>query len=267
LKNITEEHIERFIRYPESLSDTEKDHIASAISEDAELRHLAEWFADFYGEFDSLTVSIPPKSVIPLHPIKKRDKKSQKKQLVFAAMSTSPQRNTMETVATLASESDRTVARILRNKGNGEYKIHLIRQQAPEENEKTIFTIEDLNMDLVLGSGRHLSFTAGEKLNGLNWQQASCSLRIPLGKCYLTEKELKSSTLEKTVQAGKQQISIHREDGVLKFTIPQSPGYDDMISRLIISDESESKLVHLSGETEFIIPVDKRGPLMIQFFN
>lgn len=267
MENISEDHIERYVRFPDTLTAEQKDQITKAITENTELRELADWFKDFYEELDSLTAKEVTKSVIPLYPIEKKENQGNPRHLIFAAMTKAPQKSSMETIATLASEEDQTVARILRNHDRNEYKVHLIRNEQPVENERTIFTIEELNMDLVIDQSRHLSFEAGTKLNELDWQRSSFSLRLPLGACKIDKNDLNNSRLEKTVQIGEQHVSIRWEEGLLKFNIHQPAKRKNEISRLIISDKSTSKLIRLNGGSDYSIPIGYFESLAVQFYK
>ena len=267
MKSISEEHIERYGRYPDTLSDEQKEQIKLAISEDPELRQLADWFKDYYEELDSLTAKVVSKSVIPLYPIEKNGIQGNSRHLIFAAMSTAPQKSSMETVATLASEEDRTVARILRNLNRNEYKIHLIRHEQPTKNERTIFTIEELNMDLVIDRSRHLSFKGKTNLDELDWQRASFSLRIPLAECNIDKNDVVKGKIEKTIQAGEQQVSMHWEEGELKFGFSQSIESGNDINRLIISDKSSSRLIRLNRKSDYSMPLDDFKSLAVQFYK
>lgn len=269
MKTISEEEIERFVRFPDTLSDEEAERIQSAIAEDKELRQLADWFADFYHELDALALPVSQNTLIPLRPIGKEQAGSgANSPLVLAAMSSSPKAGPMETVATLASEEDQTVARILRNREEREYKIHLIRSEQPTDDEQTIFTIEDLNMDLVLDHSRHLAVEGSARLDELDWEQSTFNLRTPLGKYEIGEPEIKEEGYFETLDLAHHHISFQISNGQIEVDMQPTKPPAPVISRVLITGrESGSRLIRLHGETSLSVNNQHEEALTIQFFR
>jgi len=269
LKTISEEDIERFVRFPDTLTEDERNRIQSAIADNKELRQLADWFAGFYEELDALAPTASRNTLIPLRPIGKGQAGSgAKSPLVLAAMSSSPKVGRVETVATLASEEDQTVARVLRNRKEREYKIHLIRSEQPADDEQTIFTIEDLNMDMVLDRSRHLAVKGNPRLDELDWEQSAFNLRMALGKYEFGEPEIKEEGFSENLDLAHHHISIQISNGQIDVDIQPKETMAPVISRVLITGrESGSRLIRLHGETSLSVKKQHEEALTIQFFR
>src|SRR6056297_1173380 len=102
LKHITESHIEQFVRFPETLSRSEKEIIKKELTRNPELRALALWFAEFYDEVESIKSNLTAEGIIRLQPIKAQKTGSKNTFKILAAMTPSAAKTSLETVATLA---------------------------------------------------------------------------------------------------------------------------------------------------------------------
>jgi hypothetical protein len=49
-----EEAVERYVRYPDTLSDAERVHVADLLRSDPTARRLAAFYRSFYDELDQL---------------------------------------------------------------------------------------------------------------------------------------------------------------------------------------------------------------------
>lgn len=60
MDKVTEHMIERYVRYPESLSEEERRDVEEALQEDKLLRDIADFYRAFYEELDTLGEDLPP---------------------------------------------------------------------------------------------------------------------------------------------------------------------------------------------------------------
>jgi len=269
LDRILEEHIERFVRFPETLSSSEKELISTAINKHADLKELAEWFADFYQEIDNQMAVTKPEQGILLTPIQISKVRYREQFQILAAMTPAIRGSSFETVATLAAEKEGTVARILRHTNTRDYKLHLIRREKPTDHERTIFTIKDLGLDLVLNQSRHLQFKATPLLEKLDWNQSTCILKEPLGTCHIELQEMKSDGFVKSIKVNSREFSIiyKRNESLIEIHQDQMGGIYHSTTKILISNvESDDRLFKLSGNNMLSIPVENEKELVIQFF-
>ena len=60
MAEVTEHTIERYVRYPESFSEAERQAVEEAIRKDKLLRDIADFYRAFYEELDTLGEDLPP---------------------------------------------------------------------------------------------------------------------------------------------------------------------------------------------------------------
>ena len=72
MKHISESHIERFVRFPETFTSSEKEVIRREMLANPELKAMAEWFTEFYDELDFLVRNRPSDGIIELIPIEQK---------------------------------------------------------------------------------------------------------------------------------------------------------------------------------------------------
>lgn len=266
MKHISEEHIEQFVRYPETLSKSERDYISKELVSNPELQALALWFAEFYDELDNMESNQTSAGLIELKPIKSQKAGQTSSFRILAAMTPRLNAGSLETVATLASEEKETVARVLRNNADNSYKLHLIRREQPDETERTIVSIEPPGIDLVINESRHLTFDSSPKLEQLNWEDSKVLLRIPQLQASLSLED-PDRDLSFILEESYRKVSIRyiaENKALLIKEILQSDN-DHPLSRLIVSATgAEDKLIHLTadGETSIQFTTDLR----LQFF-
>jgi hypothetical protein len=159
---VTENQIETFIRYPESLTDEKKRVIRKQINVDPEAGDYYRWFKSFYCAFEVLSTKEKPEekteATITLIPLEK-DAGSERSLFVLAAQSSETNGAAIETVRTFASEEHRMILRALHYKNKNEVRIHVLSEQI-EKDDVVLFDIPEKNFLLVTSPGGKLSADA-----------------------------------------------------------------------------------------------------------
>lgn len=270
MKHITECHIEQFVRYPDSLSRLEREIITKELTRNPELRALALWFAEFYDEVESIKSNLTAEGIIRLQPIKAQKTGSKNRFNILAAMTPSASKSSLETVATLASEEKGTVARILKNHADRSYKLHLIRPDRPSEFERSIFTIETINVDLVINESRHLSFDSSPKFENLVWDEARFLLREYLLTLRLTTKDVSNGNFSTIIEENGRRVSVSLNDSSNTLVIKELESRDirQPLSRVLISKESGGDTLYkLNVEGETAIPIIVDTHIRLKFYT
>lgn len=266
MKHITEEHIEKFVRYPELLSKDEKNAIKEVIGQSRELRQLAQWFEDFYADLDELDRKHGD-HVVSLQPIDyKSAQGSPHNQLIFAAKSDVKQEEgLLETLATFASEEQQIIVRILRDNGKEQYQIHLLYEEEPNENEMNILTLIDRDIDFIIDSSRHVSFPLDEQWEDIDWQKVSLSLRKPLTYRKISKEYLSDDCLDLLLIEGIS-VRLHQTDSVLK--IKKDPLISKECSRVVIKGKNMGcRLFRFREDHKLKVSLSQLEPVSVWFFN
>jgi hypothetical protein len=58
--DISEEEIERFVRFPETLPEERRQAVAAALERDLSLKRVAEFYEAFWQEYDALQKELSP---------------------------------------------------------------------------------------------------------------------------------------------------------------------------------------------------------------
>jgi hypothetical protein len=225
---ITEYHIEQFIRFPEELTLEEHKEIEQALASNAELRSIAQFFRKFYAEFDKITGSKTQKSaVIRLEPMQYQPDSGSKGRLILAAMSPAVEQAELRTVATFTSAREETVLRLLYNIPDQEYQLHLISNTIPDD-EMAILSINALGVEMIVGETRKQSFRLQDDEEEYRWDEISCELYRPVGSF-----SVKPSNGEVVEDNGYRATSYQGEDELV-IDITESGGASADISRAIV---------------------------------
>ena len=121
MKKPSEKQIEQYVRYPEELSEKEKDWIETILKTDEELKLIAEWFRRFYVILDEVDLDddqLYPNekhhpSVIFLKPLKSAINNGRRNFILAAQTDGAETTNMIEQIRTFASKKYGTVVRVL----------------------------------------------------------------------------------------------------------------------------------------------------------
>ena len=245
LDYITEDHIEKFVRFPELLSKSEKEKIRKAITESPELQELANWFRNFYDDLDKVR-DAKKRHVISLTPFEHSSAQNSKPSpLILAAKSNKRNKDPLETIATFVSEEEQTVVRVLYKHNSEEYQIHLLRNEEPKEDELFILSIDEI-ADFVIDSSRHISFASNTDLDSIDWDNTSLSLRSPVENFKLTPKRHGNKNSDKSLLKNGFHIEQNVSDKITEIKIRKSTSTEG-VNRLVTKNEGDSYEIFLFG--------------------
>lgn len=233
MSKINEEHIEKFVAFPELLTKKQKELIEQSIGESDEVKELANWFEEFYYDLDELETNI-----IKLQPVNFKSNTNDKNLVLAARSSADSEKVSIETVATFASEKDEILLRLLYFNDENEYQFHLLRDFEPADTEISILSIQECDLDFIIDQSRHVNFSSDkEKIAHLNWGQANIALRFPIAEYTISAKEIDELTESEYLE--RQNLKIYRNSKSLSIRIIRDPSETSReISRMIIQNES-----------------------------
>jgi hypothetical protein len=266
LDRITEDHIEKFIRYPELLSEKEKEDIQKAITNSAELKRLAVWFQKFYDDLEELEQKHSSHTV-HLRPLKNSGIQSQKDSaLILAAKSpASKKRVPLETLVTYASEEQQIIVRLLRDNMSNHYRVHLLSGEDPTANEMHILTLNEHDIDFVLDATRHLSFQPNDQLAGINWESTSLSLCKPITHRKISKDFFQKGFRDLLLIEG---ISMHYDKSDSILHIRKDPLLAKECSRVVLQgNRLGRKTFRFQGEHSLLLHISDLEPVGIWFFK
>nr|BDD47194.1 hypothetical protein 5 [Balneolaceae bacterium] len=256
MDKITEEHIEKFVRFPDSLTQTEKKEVRKAISNSQELQDLANWFRSFYKELDDIGKA-GKKHVISLVPFQHHsDTNAKHHPLILAAKSKKRKRDSLETLATFVSKEERTVVRVLYKHSEEKYQIHLIREGEPEEDELFILSVNGIT-DFVIDKRRHITFDSSSKLDAIDWENITLSLRSPIGFFKLGSQELNKEIFGKPLLKNGFQIEQKKDDQSNSIMVKKSVSTKEITRILIERESAEYEIYHFGLENSLQISFER----------
>lgn len=124
----SEEYIENYVRYPSDLSPKEIRWIEEWIQKDCEVRLLVEWFRKFYETVDQVERTKTSSPDKPHHiQLKKFDEgKSDSKGIFSETPELTGEEPNLKTIRNFFSEEHKTFIRILHDKDNNRFKLHVM---------------------------------------------------------------------------------------------------------------------------------------------
>lgn len=233
MKKITEDSIEKYIRFPEELTAEEKSLIGEAIQRSPEVKAIYEWLSDFYEELDS--ISEQPLNTFAL--LKKDFPAAVDGPAVLAARSADTGKN-LKVKAVLVSEEQGILLRVLEDESRSEVSLYMLSRDRVIE--YPILTLTESETDLVLDKNGKLK---GEKgLEKIGWNNAEILLRLPVGSVRVNCETIKEGTLKRLV--GGKEISFRCKDGRIQIdTGEENSGF----SRVLLVQDEERTLYPEAG--------------------
>jgi len=257
MSDITEQQIERFIRYPEELSRQEREQVQSALNRSEELQELADFFRSYYEELDRLSQQKRAKRnpVVELEPLEITPGSIATPHLKLAAMSEAPTSGELQTVVTLASEPEETVIRILENESSGEYQVHAISNKI-KAGEFPLLSIDEYNMDLVIDDCGHLVFEPDQSIRESNWKTLGTFLRLPIDNKTVDFASNENSE-PISYRSGLYKLTVQRKKNELQGTIKKLSTRFPSVTRVLVVGPNTGKHLIRVTEMEFSCSVDK----------
>jgi hypothetical protein len=254
LKNITDYHIELFIRYPEKLSPEERVQIKNHLDHSEEAQKIAEWFRQFYGLYDQERRE-EPTGIIELSPL--AELQADQRSYVLAASAAVKQDPALTTLASFVSPELNTVVRFLQSSKDRTLNVYVIGHHSLNF-ERAIISFTREGVDLITDEKGKISQLNPDLVQGIDWNTAHPHIRLPRVTLSLpTEQE---------------QASLINDQGVRMRVQPDSNEYVITIqaigpmSRLLCVQDQESEL-YLLHEDLKEIRVKKNADLSLLLYH
>lgn len=235
-KHPTETQLEQYVQFQEELPDEVVSAITSHLSACSVCRNVVEWFRDFYAD---LWVEQDKRSsqadVIPLQPYKIRRNDNIKGLIVLAAMGQEVQHRFVR-VATLYSEKDGIIVRLLSDEKKGVYELYLHAREplsAP-----AIVAFPSMGFEVVTSSDGKAIFTPPSDIDRSAWPETKAVVHLPFGKTHLESADLKEGSKSvKKISSGDDELSIEfriRSDQLMIHCHGEG-NQEDSVSYLLIN--------------------------------
>ena len=248
MDKITEIQIERYIRFPNTLTAEEFRIIKLYLAENEEARSIAIWFQQFYSEFDQL--SRP--SIVTLDYYKPKAQNGGP--LVLAADSGPDNSMELVTRATFLAEQEGTLVRILEDKRNQKYQIHVL-SKFLNEDERVLINIDQQSLEIVTDRGGKIKNIEEPVMSDINWKSASVVLRLPSSTCSF---DPQNTSLPFTVC---DECTLNWIGNDVYFSTTEAS-----ITRVLIDQEGHTELIYLEQQ-EITFKADPTKPFMLYLYT
>lgn len=253
MKKITEHKIEQFIRFPHELSSDEKKQIENAIRVSDEMRRTYYFYKEFYAEYDRISGS--SKNVIVLKPYS--FKKSRKGPVVLAAMTGKTPLSGLKTLATLVSEKEKSVVRILEDQRDKTLQFHVLMKDL-KQSERAILSLISPELDLVTNTDGKLKGV--QELSDVSWEQAHTLLRLPVFKKEVHLTNSNSFTL-KEVSDTDIWVMIEASRIILNFEV-----FPPKLTRVLWTQGKKTELKRID-QSQLSFTIESKEPGMLYFYE
>ena len=242
-----EEKIEQYIRYPETLSETEREVIRISIEKNDHVAKLAKWFREFYKLADK-RAGKAKSTRFELNPIRHKPAEDDHR-FVLAAMSPKAATDGVDEIMTYVSEANQTVLRVLKNNRQNTINLHVISSRL-DDNESAILYIKEKDRYIITKPGGKLSLPYGKPWtkNDLIWK--NCEILLPLETFSLADIQKKERI---TVEELNVSFIPKRENGYGLFVSSQES--ENAYSILAQSKEGKNQELFFIDDREMEVTI------------
>lgn len=182
--------------------------------------------------------------------------------LVLAAQ-TSTDSQELRTIATLASEEDETLVRILKERDET-YRIHVI-SKLLDSRDRCILSLTDIGVDLVINEEGRLRFSRSFDLEGYDWDSASYALRLPVKRFSVPvnrQYEKKEQTFEHRLFS----LEVKQKNGTYTGNLQYHTEEFAGLSRAVVKGSKGKASIIRISEDRFTIPVTRQENMVSIWF-
>lgn len=259
MSDITEKEIEQYIRYPESLDAERRLQVKQAIQASAEYQEIAAFFREYDRLFTDIVRQKCRSHVVDLHFFRPDSSSGSSNRLVLAAQAGREQAQQLRTVATLASDENQTLVRILREDAET-YRIHVI-SPLLESGDISILSFADLGIDLVISEEGRLRFSPDFDLESYDWSSASFSLRLPV-KAFSIPLEGENEDKKAIFENPPYSLVVEQQGSRLAGTISYDGEGAVTLSRAVVQGQSDKPAVVPVMDQTFAAPVNSQEEMV-----
>ena len=173
---VDETQIEKFVRYPHTLSQKELDDVQQLIESNELARELAEFYRSFYSELD--LINRPSKVILNYY----KPEITLKPSFILAADSKKEVKKSLITKATFSSEESGTLVRILEDNSDESFQIHVLSRLVTKD-ERILIQFDNPPIDLVTEKGGVLKNIMNDSFNVADWSRTTLILSLPKSTC------------------------------------------------------------------------------------
>lgn len=253
MKDITEKEIEQYVRFPQEISEEQWARIKKKIDASQELQEIAQFFKEYDEYLDEAIRASRSINIIPLTLFKPEQKFTKPNRLILAAQ-TKQQSSKLQTVATLSSEENETVVRILSEKETDKCRIHVLSNRL-ENQAPSILSFQDIGTDLVIGKDGRLRFEPDFNPHNYDWSSASFALRLSLEQFIVRRDHLTDDSGPEKMEGSNCSLRLESEGGKLLGTIIPSSNDSSKVSRIVVKGKKTGRCISPVMNNSFSVPV------------
>jgi len=240
VRHLDEEIIEQYALNADALRGVEQSAVQSHLDTCEICRELYRYFADFYREVNQNLKTTAPAvdefhaglyPVIPLQPYSIREQGEKKRYMtVLAAMSETQTNERFASIATLASEEQHAVVRILQDNSTNRWKIYVIIDD-PAKRAHAMVSFPDVSMDFVTDSRGQLEVE--HPLADL--QSLRGVLRLAVAEHTVRTTALQSEDTQLTLRGGLHSVSVAYVEKNLQIVVSKKKNYAPELQIAVIT--------------------------------
>lgn len=206
-KHPSETQLEQYVQFQEELPDEVVSAITSHLAACSVCRNIVEWFRDFYADlWVEQDREVSQADVIQLQPYKVQRKDNIKGPIVLAAMGQEVQHRFVR-VATLSSEEDGIIVRLLSDEKKGVFELYLHTREPLSAPAIVEFPL--LGFEVITSEDGKAIFTPSPDIDRSTWSDTKAVVHLPFGTTHLESADLKEGSKSvKKVSWGTEELSI-----------------------------------------------------------
>lgn len=259
MKHCDEQLLERFLLDSNRLDDTVRRDIQSHLEACPVCAGTLEFLRSFYEEYRStrdvtskgidrlMPLLFPSDNIIPLHPFHYTPgpRQDDRYTTVLAAMTNEKGGQRFHTVATLTSESQGTVVRMVYDRSEESFKLY-VHSDDPQKREYAIISVPEIGTDFVTDKKGQVTFRTADKSLQLGPGSLSGVLLTVVTTLSVAATDFKqaqpSDELAVTQTDGKHSVRLTYNNGLLNVAV-QSQDNHLPITRLLVQPSEDRALL------------------------
>lgn len=246
MKHYDEEILEQFILNADSINPQTRNEISAHCIECSNCRVMLEYFAEFYNAFNTLSENVTSEvdefvaglyPVIPISAFNVQEHREPKVYMtVLAAMSATQGSDRFRSVATLASEEQQAVVRILQDNSTKRLRIYIITDDPPKRSH-AVLSFPEISADFVTDSRGQIEVDYVPS----NWKDMKGVLRLTVAEHSIPAQNLNydNGGGDTQVDGGLHAVAVTYRDNKLHITTLKKKHYAPDLNVAVISGEKD----------------------------
>ena len=216
MMHIEEYMLERFVLSPQHMDAKTTLAVQSHIDQCTACRETVQFLKSFYTDLKSLDYTASPRTerflqslfpstaVIHLKPFRPQPEAASSDAryiTVLAAMTEQAVQHRFQTRATLASEQDGTLVKILHDNVANSFKLYILAND-DRRRKHALVSIPALSIELVTNEHGQSSFSLPEAMGETDWNSVTAFLHLPVAEYTVSGAEIVGATSERPIVLG-----------------------------------------------------------------